>query len=128
MSSPAVSRKVAFKLEARLAAGGRSLAQYLENRVLFFRTVFRTVFDLKIELDRWRTHGDEVSAVSRINESPPSSVRIGVLRLAHALPLSSETSRGRAARPGVAAAACATTRWLGKPNRTAICGAVLKRL
>src|SRR5438034_7280298 len=128
MSSPTISRKVAFKLDARLAAGGRSLAQHFENRALFFRTVLRAVFYLKVELDRWRNHDDEVGAVSRINESPSSSVRIGVLSLAHALPLSSETSRGRAARPGVVAAACATTRWLGKPNRTAICCAILKRL
>src|SRR2546422_5736262 len=109
MSAPAVGCEILFELDAGLATGRRPLAQHLQNGAFLLRAIFRSVLDLQVELDFWRVHRNGVSADCRINESPSSSVRIGVLSSAQALELSSETSLGRGARSGAAAADCATT-------------------
>src|SRR5690349_21311069 len=103
MGGPTIRCEVPFELNAGLAAGRRSLAEHRQQRLLLFRAVFRAVFYLQVELDFWRAHTVERLAASRINESPSSNVRMGVWRRARALRLSSETSRGRAARPGAMA-------------------------
>src|SRR6266571_7156515 len=98
MSGSAIGCEILFELDAGLAAGRRSLAQHLQNGALLIRAIFRAVLDLQIELYFGRAH-----TPSKIKESPSSRVRIGVLSVAQILPVSSETSLGRFARPGLAA-------------------------
>src|SRR5262245_25690668 len=120
MRHATISRKFLFELNARFAAGRRSLSKHFEDGLFLFGTIFCSQFDLQVELQFRSAHRGEVLAFSSINERPSSRVRRGVLSWAEAFAVSMETSLGRLARPEIAEDGCAATRCWGSPKRAAI--------
>src|SRR5512140_1111560 len=102
MRDPAISGKLPFELNARLTAGRSTLAEHRDDGLFLLQTIFCSEFYLQVELQFGCAHVAGVLALSRIRESPSSSVRIGVRSCPQVLAHWRETSRGRGARPDIA--------------------------